>query len=150
VLGGQIAWHSAFKGKNVVVYDLHEERLAAYLPDHTLVATNSSTLLPSQFAETTGRPEKYCTLHFANLIWALNVCEIMAQPTAAEATLQAVHTGEGIPITLTPDLVANELRRKAMAFVCVHPPILSISGSLLVRTSTNYFTPIVVWSTLYY
>jgi len=25
VLGGQIAWHSAFRGKNVIVYDLNEE-----------------------------------------------------------------------------------------------------------------------------
>ena len=27
VLGGQIAWQSAFKGKTVVVYDLHEKGL---------------------------------------------------------------------------------------------------------------------------
>ncbi len=27
VLGGQIAWHSAFKGKHVVVYDLYEKGL---------------------------------------------------------------------------------------------------------------------------
>ena len=27
VLGGQIAWHSAFKGKNVVVYDLFDDSL---------------------------------------------------------------------------------------------------------------------------
>lgn len=27
VLGGQIAWHSAFRGKNVIVYDLYEEGL---------------------------------------------------------------------------------------------------------------------------
>ena len=27
VLGGQIAWHSAYMGKDVVVYDLFEEAL---------------------------------------------------------------------------------------------------------------------------
>ncbi|MGH8518734.1 MAG: 3-hydroxyacyl-CoA dehydrogenase NAD-binding domain-containing protein, partial [Panacagrimonas sp.] len=27
VLGGQIAWHSAYKGKTVVVYDIDEEAL---------------------------------------------------------------------------------------------------------------------------
>ena len=34
-------------------------------PEKTIFATNSSTLLPSQFAEATGRPEKFLTLHFA-------------------------------------------------------------------------------------
>ena len=28
VLGGQIAWHSAYKGKTVVVYDINEDALA--------------------------------------------------------------------------------------------------------------------------
>ncbi|WP_063047572.1 3-hydroxyacyl-CoA dehydrogenase NAD-binding domain-containing protein [Nocardia pseudovaccinii] len=138
VLGGQISWHSAFKGKTVTVYDIdvealdrcraaHEQYAAIYLaevgatdadiatthdrltytidladavsiadlvieavpeipdvktavyqkmagllPDHTLVASNSSTLLPSSFAQATGRPEKFCALHFGNGIWAMN------------------------------------------------------------------------------
>jgi 3-hydroxybutyryl-CoA dehydrogenase len=42
--------------------------MAALLPPHTIVATNSSTLLPGDFAAATGRPEQYCALHFANLI----------------------------------------------------------------------------------
>ena len=152
VLGGQIAWQSAFKGKYVVIYDLSEEGLekcrtahltyahiyreelgateedikqtesrlefstdlqkavaaadlvieaipevpdiknsfykdmATYLPSHTLLATNSSTLLPSEFSEATGRPDKFCALHFANLIWALNIGEIMAHAGTSEQT----------------------------------------------------------------
>jgi len=156
VLGGQIAWHSAFKGKTVTVLDITEEALAdcrlahdqyakiylqelgaseqdiadtrgrigyetdtaravsnadlvieavpevpaiksaAYrnlaplLPEHTLVATNSSTLLASDFAEDTGRPGQFCALHFANLIWTMNLAEIMAHPTTSEGTLTQV------------------------------------------------------------
>ncbi len=156
VLGGQIAWHSAFKGKNVVVYDIAEDALvrcraahdqysaiylkevgagdadiaitrsrlsyttdlaaavaradlvieavpeipevktgvyrqmAPLLPPHTLVATNSSTLLPRDFATATGRPEKYCALHYANLIWIMNIVEIMAHPGTASETLREV------------------------------------------------------------
>jgi 3-hydroxyacyl-CoA dehydrogenase len=173
VLGGQIAWHSAFRGKSVVVYDLYEkgleqcrisqqtyahiyrqdlnasdgdieatqaglsfttdlatavanadlvievvpeipevkmdvyQQLAKHLPPHTLIATNSSTLLPSQFAEATGRPEKYCALHFANLIWSMNVGEIMAHPTTADATLTAV-TRFAIEIGMVPIPVQKE------------------------------------------
>lgn len=43
--------------------------LAKHLPEKTIIATNSSTMLPSAFAQYTGRPEKYLALHFANEIW---------------------------------------------------------------------------------
>ena len=173
VLGGQIAWHSAFKGKQVVVYDLYEKglaqcradqqryaetyrvdlgapeadlaatrdrisfttdlaaavsradlvieavpevpdikvatytELAKYLQEHTLLATNSSTLLPSQFASVTGRPDKYCALHFANLIWKMNLAEVMAHPGTSEATLTAV-TRFAIEIGMVPIPVRKE------------------------------------------
>ncbi len=75
--------------------------LAKHLPEHTLLATNSSTLLPSQFAEYTGRPEKYCALHFANLIWKLNIAEVMAHPATADDTLVAI-TRFAIEIGMVP------------------------------------------------
>ena len=53
------------------------KELAKYMPEKTILVTNSSTLLPSTFAEYTGRPEKYLALHFANSIWANNTAEIM-------------------------------------------------------------------------
>ena len=55
------------------------QKLAPLLPAKTVVATNSSTLLPSQFAKYTGRPEKYLSLHFANSIWKNNTAEVMGQ-----------------------------------------------------------------------
>lgn len=51
--------------------------LAPLLPEKTVLATNSSTMLPSTFAPYTGRPEKYLALHFANEIWKNNTAEIM-------------------------------------------------------------------------
>lgn len=55
------------------------KKLAGVLPEKAVIVTNSSTLLPSQFAKATGRPEKYLALHFANSIWKNNTAEIMAQ-----------------------------------------------------------------------
>ena len=55
------------------------QKLAPCLPTKTVIATNSSTLLPSTFAKYTGRPDKYLSLHFANSIWQNNTAEIMAQ-----------------------------------------------------------------------
>ncbi|MFL0074146.1 3-hydroxyacyl-CoA dehydrogenase NAD-binding domain-containing protein [Tenacibaculum maritimum] len=43
--------------------------LAALAPEKTVFVTNSSTMVPSDFAEVTQRPEKFLALHFANNIW---------------------------------------------------------------------------------
>ena len=56
------------------------EKFRDLLDPETILCTNSSTLLPSMFAEHTGRPEKYCSLHFANTIWKNNTVEIMGHP----------------------------------------------------------------------
>ncbi|MGN7477334.1 3-hydroxyacyl-CoA dehydrogenase [Solibacillus silvestris] len=56
------------------------ENLGKVAPEKTVFASNSSTLLPSQFAEFTGRPEKFLALHFANSIWQNNTGEVMGHP----------------------------------------------------------------------
>lgn len=53
------------------------KKMATLAPEHTVFVTNTSTLLPSQFAEATGRPEKFLALHFANHIWRNNTAEVM-------------------------------------------------------------------------
>lgn len=53
------------------------KNLAKVLNDNTIVATNSSTLLPSSFKDLLPHPEKYLALHFANEIWNNNTAEIM-------------------------------------------------------------------------
>lgn len=173
VLGSQIAWHSAFKGKTVVVYDVAEDALercraaheqyasiyestleaspsdlaetrarlsftsdlasavasadlvieavpeipdvktavyrsmASLLPEHTIVATNTSTLLPSTFAEATGRPSQFCALHFGNGIWAMNFAEIMAHAGTSHDTLLQI-TEYAIEIGMMPIPVRKE------------------------------------------
>ena len=76
----------AVKGAYIVIESMSEDpqaKIGVYtamkdlLDEDTILCTNSSTLLPSMFAEYTGRPEKYCSLHFANTIWKNNTAEIM-------------------------------------------------------------------------
>jgi 3-hydroxyacyl-CoA dehydrogenase len=66
------------------------ENLAKVAPEKTVFASNSSTLLPSQFAEFTGRPEKFLALHFANSIWKNNTAEIMGHPGSGETYVEEV------------------------------------------------------------
>lgn len=56
------------------------QKMKDFLEEKTILCTNSSTLLPSDFAEYTGRPEKYLALHFANEIWKHPTAEIMGHP----------------------------------------------------------------------
>ena len=196
VLGGQIGWHSAFKGKTVVIYDPFPEALqkaklahdtyaqiykaqlgasdadiaatrarltlagdlraavaqadfviesvpeipetktqvyremAGLLPAHTLVATNSSTLLARDFAEASGRPTKFCALHFANLIWALNLAEVMAHAGSARETLTAV-THFAIEIGMVPIPVQKEQNGYVLNSWFV--PLLSAGMALVVN-----------------
>jgi 3-hydroxyacyl-CoA dehydrogenase len=194
VLGGQIAWHSAYKGKTVVLYDLYDEalercresqqqyaviygqdldasaediaatrerlsfssdlaaavadadliieaapeipdiktafyrELAPLLPPQTILATNSSTLLPSQFADDSGRPDKFCSLHFANLIWSTNLAEVMAHATTSQDTILAI-TQFAIEIGMVPIPLQKE--HNAYVINSLLMPILQAAQALV-------------------
>jgi len=53
------------------------KELSKVAPEKTIFTTNTSTTLPSDYAAVTGRPDKFCALHFANGIWDANIGEVM-------------------------------------------------------------------------
>lgn len=55
------------------------QRVGQAAPESAIFATNTSTLLPSLFAESTGDPQRFLALHFANHIWLRNTAEVMPQ-----------------------------------------------------------------------
>lgn len=52
-------------------------KLNELAPKETIFATNSSSLLPSDLESSTGRPDRFLALHFANRVWQFNTAEIM-------------------------------------------------------------------------
>lgn len=89
----------ALKDADIVIESMSEdpaakigvyEKMKDLLDEKTILCTNSSTLLPSMFASYTGRPEKYCALHFANTIWKNNTAEVMGHPGTDAAVYNAV------------------------------------------------------------
>ncbi|MCI1017899.1 3-hydroxyacyl-CoA dehydrogenase [Microbacterium sp. C5A9] len=64
--------------------------LADAAPATTIFATNSSTLLPSALSESTGRPDRFLALHFANEIWSHNTAEVMGTPATDPAVYESV------------------------------------------------------------
>ncbi len=66
------------------------EQLAVLTPEKTIFASNSSTLLPSDMKDFTGRPEKFLALHFANQVWKFNTAEVMGTADTDPQVFQAV------------------------------------------------------------
>ncbi len=115
----------ALSDADVVIEAMAEEpkaKIAIYsdmkdlLPEKTVLLTNSSTLLPSMFAEYTGRPEKYLALHFANSIWKNNTAEVMGHPGTDpkiyEATVKFAEEINMIPLQLhkeQPGYILNSM-----------------------------------------
>ncbi len=58
------------KGKVFAQFD-------ALCPPHTIFTTNTSTLIPSQFARASGRPERLLALHFHQPVWTHNIVDVM-------------------------------------------------------------------------
>lgn len=56
------------------------EQFGIIAPEKTIFTTNTSFLLPSMFAQISGRPEKFCALHFHDVFYA-KVVDIMPHPS---------------------------------------------------------------------
>ncbi|MBG6055763.1 3-hydroxybutyryl-CoA dehydrogenase [Salinibacterium sp. CAN_S4] len=64
--------------------------LGRVAPEHTIFATNSSTLLPSDMKDSTGRPARFLALHFANHVWKFNTAEVMGTADTDPAVFDEV------------------------------------------------------------
>lgn len=131
------SYDEAFGDADLVIEAIAEEpkqKIALYtemqkhLPEHTIVCTNSSTMLPSQFAEYTGRPEKYLALHFANEIWKNNTAEVMGHPGTDPAVYEQVAEFAG-----KIGMIALRLKKEQPGYILnsMLVPFLTAAESLL-------------------
>lgn len=65
-------------------------KLGEVAPRKTIFATNTSTLLPSDLAASTGRPQRFLALHFANQVWKFNTAEVMGTADTDPAVFDEV------------------------------------------------------------
>jgi 3-hydroxybutyryl-CoA dehydrogenase len=84
----------------------------AMCPPRTIFATNTSTLLPSQFAEATGRPDRLIALHFHIPVWVTNLADVMPhEGTRPEVVRRMVRFAREI------GQVPIELRREHSGYI---------------------------------
>lgn len=75
-------------------------------PSHTIFTTNTSYLLPSQFAEVSGRPEKFCAFHFHDVFYS-RVVDIMPHPGTAQEVVSLLEN-LGRKLNQVPILIKKE------------------------------------------
>lgn len=111
------------------------QELASVAPDKTIFTTNSSTLMPSQLAKETGRPEKFLALHFANGIWDANIAEIMGHPGTAPEIFDSV-----VKFSRDIGMVPIPIQKEHSGYVLnsLLIPWLSAAGDLLVNGVSDY------------
>lgn len=99
-------------------------------PERTIFASNSSTLLPSAMAESTGRPSRFLALHFANEIWTHNIAEVMSHPGTDPEVFRAV-----VAFARDIGMVPIEIHKEKAGYVLnsLLVPFLSAAAELVVE-----------------
>jgi 3-hydroxybutyryl-CoA dehydrogenase len=95
--------------------DLKERVLAEFneaCPPRTIFMTNTSMLLPSQFAEASGRGDRLLALHFHLPVWISNLVDVMPHPGTAPAVTQLV-----VAFARRVGQIPIELRREHNGYV---------------------------------
>ncbi|GHB60496.1 3-hydroxybutyryl-CoA dehydrogenase [Psychrosphaera saromensis] len=117
-------------------------KLTKVAPEKTIFVTNSSTLLPSQFADVTGRPSKFLALHFANTIWIHNTAEIMGHPTTDPKVFEDV-----VSFAKAIGMLALPLYKEQAGYILnsLLVPLLSAATNLLVNEVADVETIDKTW-----
>lgn len=85
-------------------------------PPHTILATNSSSIVSSRIADATGRPDRVCNVHFFNPALVMACVEVVRGPATSDDTVDlsvglARALGK-VPVVLNreiPGFVANRI-----------------------------------------
>lgn len=105
-------------------------KLAELAPAKAIFATNSSTLLPSDLKDFTGRPDRFLALHYANNIWAQNVAEVMGTAETDPAVYAAV-----VDFARNSGLEPIEIKKEKAGYVLnsLLVPLLNAAAGLLLQ-----------------
>ena len=133
----EIDLEKAVKGRDLVIESVSENKdlkiefyktLAPLLDEGTIIATNTSSLVPSWFMDYTGIPDKFLALHFANRIWVKNPVEIMVTSKTDEK-YPPVLKDFALKIGMVPIMIKKEVPGYVMNSLLI--PFLMAAMGLL-------------------
>ena len=119
-------------------------RLGPLAPKRAIFVTNSSTLLPSDLADATGRPDRFLALHFANEIWIHNTAEIMGHAHTNPDVYETV-----VDFARRIGMVPIELHKEQAGYVVnsLQVPFLQAAQALVVKGVADPETVDKAWRT---
>lgn len=89
-------------------------------PEKTIFTTNTSFLLPSMFAEISGRPEKFCSLHFHDVFYS-KVVDVMphtgTNPSLIQVLMDFGRSLEQVPVLVKKENPGYIFNSMLMAFI---------------------------------
>jgi 3-hydroxyacyl-CoA dehydrogenase len=143
----------AVRGADLVIesaperLDLKRElytKLGRLAPQTAIFVTNSSTPLPSDLADATGRPDRFLALHFANEIWIHNTAEIMGHPRTDPAVYETV-----VDFARRIGMVPIEFHKEQPGYVVnsLLVPFLQAAQALVVKGVADPVTVDNAWRT---
>lgn len=104
-------WEIPFKDCDYLIESVPESlnvkadfyhNVCPHLPEKTIIASNSSTMVPSQLVNYVDRPDKFLHMHFANHIWTNNTAEIVGtdrtKPEVIEDVIEFAKAIKMLPI----------------------------------------------------
>ncbi|MGO4493625.1 3-hydroxyacyl-CoA dehydrogenase [Arthrobacter sp. 2YAF22_2] len=105
-------------------------KLGGLAPARTIFATNSSTLLPSDLKDSTGRPDRFLAIHYANNIWAQNIAEVMGTAETDTEVFDAV-----VEFARNSGLEPIEIKKEKAGYVVnsLLVPLLNAAAGLLLQ-----------------
>jgi 3-hydroxyacyl-CoA dehydrogenase len=116
--------------------------LARLAPERTIFATNSSTLLPSDLKDDTGRPDRFLALHYANHVWRQNTAEVMGTADTDPEVFRSV-----VDFAKRSGLVPIELKKEKAGYVLnsLLVPLLNAAAGLLLEGVADPETVDTTW-----
>ncbi|MGB3848786.1 MAG: 3-hydroxyacyl-CoA dehydrogenase NAD-binding domain-containing protein [Tunicatimonas sp.] len=102
-------------------------------PERAVLTTNTSYLLPSMFAQESGRPERFCAFHFHDVFTA-NVVDIMPHP-GTEAWIVDFLQELGVKLKQTPVVLQRE--SPGYVFNAMLMALLGAAGALVTYDVTT-------------
>jgi 3-hydroxyacyl-CoA dehydrogenase len=106
------------------------KKVGELAPEKTIFATNSSTLLSSDIAEDSGRPNRFLAYHFANEVWKFNTGEVMRHAGTDDDTFDAV-----VQFATEMGMVPLKIQKEQPGYILnsLLVPFLNAASVLLVR-----------------
>lgn len=68
------------------------KQIEQYAPEHAILATNTSTMSPTEIAAATKRPEQFVAMHFFNPVHRMKLIEIIRGMDTSDETVETVRT----------------------------------------------------------